>query len=149
MKRAYPPQGGCKFTSAWMTIVTAIYTTVNQIFSIVNSILTLNETGNTLTTDGAVQILWENNAPFGVFEPLVLKLDFTNQTAAETVVVRLWERIAAGGALIEFDQQTFVGVQSPLGKYIDLKPNRFGVRITLERTAGVAKDYVWEVMRRE
>ncbi len=138
-----------RYLKGIVNTVVNIFTRVTDIYNLVIATLTDTETGGTLTTDGAVQILWENNAPFGIFEPVVLKVDFTNQTAGETVVIRMYERLAPGGGLVEFDHLTFAGVQDPLGKYIDLKPNRFGVRITIERTAGVAQDYVWEIVSRE
>ncbi len=141
--------GGVLFVILSNGASTATSATITAIWNAIVAMLTLDETGGTLTTNGAVQILWENNAPFGCFEPLVLKLDFTAQTAAESVTIRLWERLRVAGAPVMFDEQIFAGVQYPLGKYIDLKPNRFGVRVTLQQTAGVAFNLDWEIMRRE
>ncbi len=121
--------------------------------NLISSMLTLNETGGTLTTDGLVQILWENNAPFGCFEPLTLKIDLTNQAAGDTIVVRAWERIRLGGGQKQFDHQAFAGA-IPVGGdvliYIDFKPNRFGVGATVEHTVVAAPFNIdWEIMRKE
>lgn len=119
---------------------------IANIFNHVNALLTLTETGATITTDGTEQDLYINNAPSGVYKPLILQLDFTNQTAAETVVVREYYRIKSGGGFIKKDEVTFAGVQSPLLKNVELEPNRFGVQVTIEKTVGVNKAYDWEVL---
>lgn len=119
---------------------------ISNIFDLVNAILTLTETGGTLTTTGAVQNVYINETPAGVFDPKIVQIDFTNQTAAETVVIRESYRIKSGGVYIEKDAVTFTGVQSPLLKNIALESNRFGVKVTIEKTAGANKDYDWSVM---
>lgn len=119
---------------------------VNQIFDLENAELILTETGGTITTDGTLQTLYINDAPAGVYEPKKIQLDFTAQTAAETLVLRESYRIKSTGNYIEKDAVTFTGVQSPLLKNITLEQNRFGTKVTLERTAGVAKDYDWEAI---
>ena len=121
--------------------------TIDDIFDIVNAILTLTETGGTVTTDGTEQNLYINNAPAGVFDPKIVQIDFTNQTAAETVVIREYYRIKSGGGLIKKDEVTFAGVQDPLLKNVVLEPNRFGVQVTIQRTViGVDRAYDWEAV---
>jgi len=83
--------------------------------------------------------------PLGVFNPICVKIDFTNQTATETVIIRVYYQIVAGAAApILQDSQTFTGVVSPELINIDLEPNRFGVWVTIEKTAGTNRDYKWE-----
>ena len=117
--------------------------TITNTFNLVNALLTLTETGGTLTTDGTVQDVYINETPAGVFAPKKVQIDFSNQTAAETVVIRESYRIKSGGGYIEKDAVTFAGVQSPLLKNVVLEENRFGVKVTLERTAGGIKTYEW------
>ena len=107
--------------------------------------LILTETGDTLTADGTEQNLYINDAPAGVYSPRNLFIDFTAHTAGETVVVREYYRIKTGGNYIKVDQVTYVGVQDPLLIHIDLKDNRFGVKVTIEKTGGVNRAYDWEV----
>ena len=127
--------------------VAAVLILLGNVFGLVNALLTLTETGGTVTTTGPgnEDNAYINNAPAGVFEPRVVKINFTNQTAAETVVVRTYHRDEALGGWIKDDEETFTGVQDPLSKNIDLEPNRFGIKVTIERTAGAAKAYKWEV----
>jgi len=124
-----------------------VHDDVGHVFDIVNAILTLTETGGVVSTSGAAEVdVYINNAPAGVYKPLILKIWFTNQTAAETVVIREKYRIEAGGGFIKADWDTFAGVQDPLLKNIQLDPTRFGVQVTIAKTAGADRDYKWEVI---
>lgn len=105
----------------------------------------LTETGGVVRTDGTEQNVYINDAPEGIFEPRIVSIDFTNQTGAETVVVREYYRMKDGGDWIQEDERSFAGVQAIPKKSVYLQPNRFGVRVTMQRTAGVAQDYDWEV----
>ena len=123
-------------------------TAANQaiIIAAVNAILTLTETGGTVTTDGTEQNVYINNAPAGVFEPKMVHIDFTNHTAGETVIVREYYRIKSGGGLIKNDEIQFAGVQDPLLKTVTLEPNRFGAKVTIEKTAGTNRAYDFEAV---
>ncbi len=129
-------------TTSVIAIIKKIYSTV---INIASAILTLTETGATLTMDGTEQNVYINNAPAGVFSPRFLKIDFTNQTAAETVVIREYYRIKTGGNFIKVDKATFIGIQDPMLKRIELSDNRYGVKVTMELTAGANKDYDYGV----
>jgi len=130
-------------TTSIVAIIKKIYSTC---IGFVTGLLVLTETGGTVTTDGAEQNLYINNAPAGVYSPRLIQLDFTNQTAAETVVVREYYRIKSGGNLIMIGETTYAGVQDPLLKSISLKDNRFGVQVTIQKTAGGAKAYDYEAV---
>ena len=114
--------------------------------SLAASILTLTETGSSVTTDGNEQNLYINNAPSGVYSPKIVQLDFTAQTATETVVVRVYYRIKSAGDLIKSDEVTFTGVQDPLMKTIELEENRYGIKVTIEKTAGTNRAYGYEAI---
>lgn len=128
-------------------IVSAAYPVqrLHEIFNIVNAILTETETGGTITTDGTEQNAYINNAPAGVFEPNVLKIDFTNQTDTEAVMVRQYHRTAPGGGLVLSEETLYAGVIYPPLREIELSPNRYGIQTTVQRVAGGALDYDWEV----
>ena len=109
----------------------------------------LTEVAGQITTDGTVQTVYTNEAPAGIFEARLFSLDFTNQTAGETLVVRVLRRINPGGGMIEFSETTFAGAQDPDGKDVDLPPNRYGIRVTIEKTAGTNRTYDWEAFYEE
>ena len=118
---------------------------VDAIEAIVEAEAILEETGGELTTDGTAQNLYINNAPAGVYRPICLIIDFANQTATETVVIRELYRIAPGAALTVLDEQSFEGVVDDPLVQIDLAPNRYGVSVVIEKTAGTNRAYDWTV----
>ena len=106
----------------------------------------LTETGGTLTTDGNEQTIYLNNSPAGVFEPKCVKVETSNQTATETIVIREYYRLSSGGALILHDEETYEGAIDMEEITVRLDPNRFGAEVTIEKTAGTNRDYLWEVI---
>ena len=137
-------------TSAIPSNTTSVVAMVKKVYDtaigIATSLLTLTETGGTITTDGTEQNVYINNAPAGIFAPRIVQIDFTNQTAGETVVIREYYRIISGGNLIMMDEVTFAGVQDPLLKNVSLENNRFGVQVTIEKTVGANRDYDYEAV---
>lgn len=126
-------------------VVDAIQIDVTAIRAITDALPTLSETGGILTTDGTEQNVYVNAAPLGIFKPICVKIDFTNQTAGETVVIRTYYQIKAGVATpILQDEVTYAGLVSPELINIDLEPNRFGVWVTIEKSVGANRDYQWE-----
>jgi hypothetical protein len=123
---------------------------ITAIFNLVNAELVTQETGGTVTPTGpgVEDDIYINNAPAGVFEPLVLLIDFSNQTFTESTTVRLRYRIAPAGGMILEDEVVFAGVQNPPLKSIELHPNRYGIQTSIENTAGALVAYNWEVVRR-
>ncbi|KKM01518.1 hypothetical protein LCGC14_1793640 [marine sediment metagenome] len=125
--------------------IEALQEDVDAIQAIVEAEAILEETGGILTTDGTLQNVYINNAPGGVYEPRWFNINFTNQTVTETVVIRTYYRNVDGGAWVQDDSQAFVGVPVNLLISVELKPNRYGCRVTVEKTAGTNRTYVWEV----
>lgn len=106
----------------------------------------LEETGGELTTDGNEQTVYINNAPAGNFVPVCVKIDFSNHTVTETVVVRVYYRIAPAGVLLIQDEVSYAGPVSPPMLNIDLEPNRYGIEVTMEKTVGTNRAYDWTAM---
>ena len=127
-------------------VVDAIQEDVTLIREVTDALPTLTETRGTVTTDGNEQNVYVNLVPLGVFNPICVKIDFTNHTGTETVILRTYYRITAGLAdpFTLQDTTTYVGVVSPELINIDLEPNRYGVQVTIEKTAGTNRAYNWE-----
>ena len=128
--------------------------TADQIHELVAAEFTLQETGGTLTADGSEQILYINDNPLGCFHPHTLFVDLENMQAGSTVIIRVYYRLNAGGGLQLWDYHTYTGVDGGLASGLklisaDLLPTRFGVKITLEQTAGTYRDYDWEIFTEE
>jgi len=125
-----------------------IHRNVGLALDLIRGLLILEETGGTLSTTGAEQDIYRVENPLGVFEPIKVQIDFTNNTAAETIRIRVYYRIAGWGNYVMKDEMVFAGVQSPALKNVELEPNRHGIRVTLQRLAGGAQNYDWAVFYR-
>jgi len=124
-----------------------VHTVVNAIQAMIDSLPILTETGGTVITDGTEQNVYINAAPDGVYKPICVKINFTAQQAGEETIVRLYYDNAPGGAgLLLVDELTFAGVIAPAMVVVDLDPNRYGIAVTIERTAGAARAYPWDVV---
>ena len=128
--------------------------TADQIHELVAAEFTLQETGGTLLADGSEQTLYINDNPLGCFHPRTLIVDLDNMQAGSTTVIRVYYRLNAGGGLQLWDYHTYTGADGGLAssrKLIsaDLLPTRFGVKITLEQTAGTYRYYDWEIFTEE
>ena len=131
--------------SGMLARVTAMQTDVMVIRTKTDAMTSLTETGGILTTDGTEQTIYINELPSGVFRPVCLKINFTNHTAAETVVLREYYRNRVGGAYVRQDEVSYVGVPANLEIEVTLSDNRFGFKVTIEKTAGANRDYEWAV----
>ena len=128
----------------------AILEDTGAIREVTDSEAILTEVADTITTDGTEQTVYTEENPAGIFEPRCFKIDMTNQTAAETVDIRVYYRIIAGGNMILQSLTTFAGAQDPDLKLVSLEPNRYGIRITIQNTAlGTHRAYDWEVFYEE
>ena len=112
--------------------------------------LVLQETGGVLTADGTEQDVYIRNAPMSAFRPIVLLLDLDNMAGGDVIDVRIYYRMADGGAWRLLDITNYAGVDGGLagGRKIvapALLPARHGVLVTLQQTAGVNKTYPWQV----
>ena len=70
--------------------IDAIELEVNAIREVTDSEAILTEVGGQITTDGTEQTIYTEEAPAGIFRPVCAKVDFTNHTAGETVILRLY-----------------------------------------------------------
>jgi len=131
---------------AWLANIFAGAGGISAIFALVNAMLVLTETGGTVTATGLLteDNVYINNAPAGVFKPLLVTIDMSDLAGGEVATVRARYRIEAGGALeLKGAPVIFAGVQAEPLKDIELTPNRFGCSITIEATAAVV--FPWEV----
>ena len=125
--------------------IEALQENVDAIEAIVEAEAILEETGGEITTDGTVQTVYVNNAPAGVYKPKWLIFDFANQTATETVVILVYYRIAPAGPWVIVDRETIAGVPVNAGISIELHETRYGIWVTIEKTAGTNRAYDWAV----
>ena len=124
----------------------AIADTVIAILADTAAMLVLTETGGTLTTDGLEQNVYVNETPAGVFRPVCVKIDCTAHTATESITIKTYYRIKSAGNYILQDSVSYnLTTIVPALLSIDLEPNRYGVKVTMQKTAGTNRAYDWEV----
>ena len=80
-----------------------------------------------------------------MYTPKWLIIDFANQTVTETILILVYYRIAPAGPWVVDDRETIAGVPVNAGLSIQLKDNRYGVWVTIEKTAGTNRAYDWTV----
>lgn len=128
--------------------VETVDTVVDAIRVVTDATPVLEETGGTISSDETEQNVYINNAPEGVYVPEYVAIDFTNNTAAQSAVIRQYRRYKDGGDWIKIDESDpIVDLPDPAGVDIELKPNRFGIKVTLQVT-GATKNYDWTVFYR-
>jgi len=123
---------------------------VQDVFDEVNAELTWSETGEVLTADGTEQNTYVMSNPLGINVPRVVFIDLDEMVAGDSVTIRVHYRLAQGGGYLLQDWQQYVGQDGGLANSktliaVDLYPNRFGLRVTLEQTAGAGfRDFLWK-----
>jgi len=113
--------------------------------------LELQETGGTLVADGTEQNIYIANAPTAVIDPIILYMNLDNMQVGDAIAIKVYYRIASGGAWLLHDFQGFANANGELtnGKVlisIDLSHTRYGIRVTLQQTAGTNRSYLWQVI---
>jgi len=119
---------------------------IRYISDAIDALSVLSETGGTLTADGTEQNVVIVDAPASVFIPRKTLIDLSNMAAGDTTVIRVYYRIKSGGNYVLKDEVTYNGPVTPALINVELEPNRFGFKVTLEQTAGTNRDYDWEYL---
>lgn len=68
-------------------------------------------------------------------------VDLSNLQAGDTVRIREYVRIKSGGDYKLYDYADYSGVQSRPAMYVARLPSKYGVKITLQQTAGTYRSY--------
>ena len=126
---------------------------VDQVQAQINALLVLSSTGGTATATGQEQTLYIDNEPLGCWEPLALWVDLDNMQGGDTTVIRVYHRLNDSGGLQLWSYNSYTGADGGLANgmkvvKIELGSNRHGFRATLDQTAGVNRDYDWELFAR-
>jgi len=111
----------------------------------IDGIFTFEELGfGTLTADGTEQTVVEVTT-LGTLEGYI---DLANMQAGDSVTIRLYVKLKSGGTYRLYDSATYTDAQSKPALHVVKLPTRYGIRVTLEQTAGVNRDYDYNFFRR-
>jgi hypothetical protein len=110
----------------------------------IDRIVTLEEHSvGTLTADGTEQTVTE----LTVLGTLEGHIDLSNMASGDTVRIREYIRMKTGGAYQLYDSVDYSGALAQPALHMVKLPARYGVRITLQQTAGVNRDYDYNFFR--
>lgn len=71
-------------------------------------------------------------------------IDLTNMAPGDSITVREYMTIKAAGSPIKYAQEVYTDAQALPMLHIITKPARYGIKVTLEQTAGTNRDYDWQ-----
>jgi len=110
----------------------------------IDKIVTLEEVSvGTLTADGLEQTV----AELTVLGTLEGYIDLANMQAGDTVIIREYVRLKSGGTYRLYASSTYSDAQSEPALHVVKLPTKYGVRVTLQQTAGVNRTYDYNFFR--
>lgn len=74
-------------------------------------------------------------------------VDLTPMAAGDIVVVRQYIKIASAGAFAKYAEETYNDAQTLPLLYVITKPANYGIRITIQQTAGTNRTFDWETFQ--
>jgi len=99
---------------------------------------------DTLTADGTEQTVVESTSS-GEVEGFI---DLSNMASGDSITLRLYKKMTEGGTYRQFDSGNYSDSQTNPALHITKLPNKYGLRITLQQTAGVNRSYDYIFFRR-
>lgn len=102
----------------------------------------------TLTADGSEQNLVLDEPTDNPPRFLEGYVDLTNMASGDTVVIRQYIKIKSGGSYVKYAEETYSGAQSLPMLFIVSKSGRYGIKITLQQTAGTYRSFDYQFFRR-
>ena len=97
----------------------------------------------TLKTNGQEQILVEF-AGRNYAVTVVGYVDLSNMESGDIITIREYLKITEGGDYKKYAEQTYEGVQDNPIVYITSKEAKYGLKVTLQQTAGSYKSFPFQ-----
>lgn len=74
-------------------------------------------------------------------------IDLSSMSSGDTVIIRYYVRIEAGGALRKYAEETFINAQAnPMIRFPPVTA-RYGIKITLQQTSGTFKSFKYQFFK--
>lgn len=74
-------------------------------------------------------------------------IDLSVLLGGDTVVLKQYMKVKSGGTYRSFGTGTYTGVQTDPLVYVDVKPAKYGFKITLNQTGGTNRTIDWETFK--
>ena len=132
-------------SKVWAHLPNRRLTNLNDIRAArIDKIVTLQEeVVGTLTADGSEQTVVERTA-IGTLEG---HIDLFNMQAGDTVVIKEYIMLKTGGTYRLYDSATYSNAQAKPNIHVVKLPAKYGVKVTLQQTAGVNRTYDYNFFR--
>jgi len=105
-----------------------------------------NPIEDTLTANGTEQVVVEAT---GTLEfKLEGYIDLSNLSSGDTVVIREYMKIKSTGEYKKYAEEKYSGSQPLPLLHIITKPSRYGLKITLQQTAGTYRSFDYQFFKR-
>lgn len=101
-------------------------------------------TGN-IVTDGTEQTLVEE--PGGMVSQVLGYVDLVNLAGGDTVMMKLYAKVKDGGQWRAYHEENYAGVQALPLVYVTKKPEHYGLKVTLQQTAGSYKTFEYNFLK--
>jgi len=114
---------------------------LDAIFDLVDAIADLSAVNDSITTDGTEQTAYIADSPAGLWTPTMFKIDTRLMAAGDAITLKVYEKSVSGGSYILERTISYADAQSPAYDTLPLHVNRFGLKITIQRTTGTDRAY--------
>lgn len=101
------------------------------------------EKSDSITANGTEQTLLE----FAGLGRISGNVDLSGMQSGDVVVIRQYMKVKAGGNWKRYTQESYFNVQDNPLVYVTPKETDFGIKITLEQTAGVMREYEYNFIK--
>ncbi|MEM2365705.1 MAG: hypothetical protein QXL06_02050 [Nitrososphaerota archaeon] len=102
----------------------------------------------TLVADGSEQNLILDEVEGNPQRHLEGYLDLSSMQSGDIVIIRQYMKISPTGSYVKYAEETFTGAQSLPLLHIITKPAKYGIKITLQQTAGTYRSFTYQFFRK-
>jgi hypothetical protein len=75
-------------------------------------------------------------------------IDLSPLASGDTIIIRQYMKITSTGTYKKYAEETYSGPVDPPMLYIVTKPGRYGIKVTVQQTAGTSKNLDFQFFRR-
>ena len=98
----------------------------------------------TLTADGTEQTIVE----MIIMGSLEGWIDLANMASGDTIIITQYAKVKSGGTYRRYASATYVGAQTDPALFVTRVPSRYGVKLTLQQSAGTYRTFDYNFFRR-
>lgn len=109
-----------------------------------NIIKDIEDLTGSLVMDGSEKVVKEFTS---LTQRMDAYVDLSPMTASDTITLKQYIKIKSGGTYRQFAAQTFAGVQTDTLILVEIKPAKYGFKVTLTQSAGTNRTIDWQTFK--